>query len=266
MEYAKIIDISTYQDLPTTKEVIDFFKARLQGVHGVIIKASQGLSTDQDFQVSRRNAKAAGLPRGYYHFLTFTVSGKSQAQYFWNLVKDDPCELLLAVDFEATSGNPVPSNAKDYLKDFLLELERLSGITAFIYTGAFFWAQHGDQNKFWGKYPLWVASYTGQAYMEENIKKLMTPWKTWVIWQYTDKGDGKAHGMESQGLDLNYFNGTVDDFNRYFHLAQREEDCALALANYIAEQIGMIKADLEKVRASLDTTLRSSQELLEKLK
>jgi hypothetical protein len=41
------------------------------------------------------------------------------------------------------------------------------------------------------------------------------PWKDWMIWQYTDRGDGSYYGCESKQVDLNWFNGTLDDLNKF---------------------------------------------------
>ena len=40
------------------------------------------------------------------------------------------------------------------------------------------------------------------------------PWaKTeWLLWQFTDNGDGKIYGVESKNIDLNYFNGDIAAF------------------------------------------------------
>ena len=36
------------------------------------------------------------------------------------------------------------------------------------------------------------------------------------LWQYTDKGDGIKYGVESLNIDLNYYNGTLEQFNLEF--------------------------------------------------
>jgi hypothetical protein len=44
---------------------------------------------------------------------------------------------------------------------------------------------------------------------------MIEPWKsmgkTWTFWQWTSNGDGLAYGAESKSIDLNWFNGTLDE-------------------------------------------------------
>jgi len=211
MDYVRGYDVSHHQDDVTTPEVIDFSVAKDNLLEFVIFRASNGLTMDRTFLVNRVNSKKAGLIRGIYHFLVWNINPELQAQFFWHLVKDDPGELPLVCDFEVNPGLATPSNAKDILYRFLVEIERLSGRTPAIYTGTYFWLEHGSQEPVWGRYKLWCASYTTQSYMEKNIKQMMTPWTTWTFWQFTAKGDGKRLGVESNGLDMNYFNGTKDE-------------------------------------------------------
>ncbi|MCJ7520184.1 MAG: hypothetical protein MUO42_11020, partial [Anaerolineaceae bacterium] len=46
----------------------------------------------------------------------------------------------------------------------------------------------------------------------------LEPWKSnkkpWKFWQYTNQGDGLAYGAESKAIDLNWFNGTLDDLKK----------------------------------------------------
>ena len=46
----------------------------------------------------------------------------------------------------------------------------------------------------------------------------LEPWKSnhkpWKFWQYTNAGDGLAYGAESKAIDLNWFNGTLDNLKK----------------------------------------------------
>ena len=206
------IDVSRWQDNNSTAQQMDFTKSVAMGAKFVFIKSSQRLWTDEDIIYNWKSAKNAGLLRGAYHFLDWDVSPKEQAQYAWSIIEHDPGELPPVIDFEY--WNPPPPNAYDLLWQYVVEIERLSGIKPIIYTGAFFWKQYGTQSQIWKNYPLWIASYSNQAYMEDNVKNL-TPWDKWHFWQYTDKGDGIAFGAESKGLDMNYFNGTLEQLKAF---------------------------------------------------
>ena len=206
------IDVSRWQDNNSTAQQMDFTKAVAKGAKFVFIKSSQRLWTDEDILYNWKTAKAAGLLRGAYHFLDWDVSPKEQAQYAWSIIESVPGELPPVIDFEY--WNPPPPNAYDILWNYLVEMERLSGKKPIIYTGAFFWDAHGTDADVWKNYPLWLASYSTQEYMEYNLDRL-TPWDKWTFWQWSDKGDGLAFGAESLGLDMNYFNGTLDELKKF---------------------------------------------------
>lgn len=206
------IDVSRWQDNNSTAQQMDFKKSVAQGAKFVFIKSSQALWVDEDILYNWKASKSAGLLRGAYHFLDWIADPRKQAQYAWSIIQSDPGELPPVIDFEY--WNPPPPNAYDILWNYVVEMERLSGKKPIIYTGAFFWDKYGTDAKVWTNYPLWIASYTTREYMEGNIAKMM-PWNTWAFWQYTDKGDGIAFGAESKGLDMNFFNGSLDDLYKF---------------------------------------------------
>ena len=206
------IDVSRWQDDNSTAQQMDFTKSVDMGAKFVFIKSSQALWADEDILYNWKSAKNAGLLRGAYHFLDWVADPRKQAQYAWSIIQSDPGELPPVIDFEY--WNPPPANAFDKLWNYVVEMERLSGKIPIIYTGAFFWFDWGTQADVWKKYPLWIASYTSQDYMESNVEKL-TPWDKWYFWQYTSKGDGIAFGAESEGLDMNVFNGSLDDLKDF---------------------------------------------------
>ena len=73
------IDVSRWQDNNSTAQKMDFAKAHAAGARFVFIKASQQLWTDEDIFYNWKSAKAAGLLRGAYHFLTWDKPGRDQA-------------------------------------------------------------------------------------------------------------------------------------------------------------------------------------------
>ena len=84
-----------------------------------------------------------------------------------------------------------------------------------IYTSPGFWNSYGkikDTSRFdpkWNYYPLWVAHYTTAA-----APQVPEPWKSmsdWTFWQYTANGNGLLYGAESKSLDMNWFNGDMED-------------------------------------------------------
>jgi lysozyme len=210
------IDVSRWQDNNSTAQQMDFVKSYAAGARFVFIKSSQANYADEDLLYNWKSAKAAGLLRAAYHFLTWDIDPKIQAQYAWSLIKSDPGELPPIVDFEWWSV--IPSNAYDKLWNYVVEMEKLCGKKPIIYTGAFFWNAYGTQADVWKNYPLWIASYSDEAYMLDKVKDL-TPWDNWLFWQFSSKGDGKKFGAESLDLDMNWFNGSLNDLYRFANIS-----------------------------------------------
>ena len=222
------IDVSHWQNDKSTPQKMNFAKSVARGAKFAFMKVSERGGIDQDFLDNWKNAKGAGLLRGGYHFLRWDLSGLLQARIFCEILKDDPGELPPVADFEAPiKDGKYPSNA--LLEQFLLEVEAILGIRPMIYTSPGFWKSYGrnkDTKQFetkWAVYPLWVAHYMKTYLPGVSKPDEMYPWKslgkTWTFWQYTATGDGIAYGAESKGIDLNWFNGSLDDLFKFANKA-----------------------------------------------
>jgi GH25 family lysozyme M1 (1,4-beta-N-acetylmuramidase) len=215
------LDISFYQADPRKKQFVDFQKMKDfrdeqgRGISFVIIKASQNNYPDPAFAVNRAAARAVGLPRAFYHFLDYRSEGKAQAEFFWNLIKDDPGEGPLIVDFEQGSGD------HGRLWDFLVRLQEISKYPAdriWIYTGYYYWLDFGPnttaEEMAYIPYRLWLAAYTDNPF----YVKVPRPWLTAAMWQ---KGTtviyGPNVGVLSLEVDYNIFNGDRALFRRYWN-------------------------------------------------
>jgi GH25 family lysozyme M1 (1,4-beta-N-acetylmuramidase)/uncharacterized protein YgiM (DUF1202 family) len=214
-------DVSFYQDDPTTPQHIDFAKMR-NAADYVIIRAGQNLWPDRDLKRNWAAAKAVGLPRGSYWFYDSRADPKRQAELWVETMEGDLGELPLFADFEEAYGGPHKGWRKWF--DFLERLKELVGQKEIaIYTAYYYWRDNAPnpntepQNlEYFHQYPLWIANY---GVTTPSIPK---PWgaNEWLFWQFTEVGDGKLYGVESKGIDLNYFNGDVDAFRKRFGLTQ----------------------------------------------
>ncbi len=217
-------DISFYQDEPTTPERIDFAKMK-KAADFVIIRAGQNLWPDRDFKHNWVAAKDAGLPRGTYWFYDSRADPKRQAELWVDLLNGDLGELPLFADFEDAYGGTYKGWRSWY--DFLERLKQLVDKKEIaIYTAFYYWRDNAPNAtseaqslEYFHQYPLWIANY-GVA--EPSIPK---PWgpKEWLFWQFTEVGDGKLYGVESKGIDLNYFNGDAVAFRQRFGIAEPGE-------------------------------------------
>jgi lysozyme len=193
----------------------DAAKAKQAGATFAFIKASQATFTDPLFLTNWQKAKDAGLIRGAYHYLDYTKSGIDQANYFADLLKNDPGELPPVIDYELRRTDNNPSAALGFLRDCLDQIMKRSELfqnanskRPMIYTGPGFWAEYGDLTKsdYWIQFPLWNAHWTTSA-----TPIVPPPWSMWQFWQFTSKGPGEAYGSECLTMDMNRFNGTLDE-------------------------------------------------------
>ncbi len=214
-------DVSFYQDDPTTPQRIDFEKMK-QSADYVIIRAGQNLWPDRDIKHNWPASKAVGLPRGSYWYYDSRADPKRQAELWVETLEGDLGELPLFADFEETYGGPYQGWRKWY--DFLERLKELVDQKEIgIYTAFYYWrdnAPNPDTDpqslEYFHQYPLWIANY------DVTTPRVPKPWDPdeWLFWQYTTNGDGELYGVESKGIDLNYFNGDVEAFHKRFGLHQ----------------------------------------------
>ena len=186
--------------------VIDFAKAKSNGIEFVFIKAKDGLVTVDWFRENWKAAAEAGIPRGAYLWLypSSIASTNRQADELYKLLSETGFgELPVVVDFE---NIPSVLSASD-LYGFVVTYEQLSGQKPIIYTGPSYWEEHGSADDYWKQYKLWIANYGVQS------PAVPAPWDNWTFWQFTEKGFGEDYGLDKykqRAVDLNYFVGTRD--------------------------------------------------------
>lgn len=216
------LDVSYWQDRNDTPQQIDFAKAKQAGAEFVICRAGFGMGADQDIIYNARESRASGLVIGFYWFMVYELDPIKQAELFWSTIEKDPGDFRPTIDFEW--WNIVPSNAIKLLARFRNRLKELSGEWPMIYTGPYFWQQYGSKDKDWALSPLWMANYNKgmpnpwtvpDAKSPTGVKTLDSrPWgdNGWLLWQTSSKGDGKKYGCESESVDTNVYNGSLEWF------------------------------------------------------
>ncbi|MCC6146318.1 MAG: glycoside hydrolase family 25 protein [Anaerolineaceae bacterium] len=205
MERTLGIDVSFWQDNNSTPQQIDWRKAKTAGAVFAFIKASQATFTDSDFDYNWQEAKAASILRGAYHFYDYRISPKTQADHVIKLLKGDPGELPPVLDLEQHPNWPLPprDTLLSAIKTFLETLEKAVGRKPLFYTNpSMIYYTLKPVPSWLSAHPLWIAHYGVPQ------PTMINPWTTWTFWQWTNKGDGLAFGMESKELDMNWFNGS----------------------------------------------------------
>lgn len=189
------VDISRWQGN------INWEKLRGQGANFAYIKATDGGDhLDPMFMKNWRNADAAGLKRGAYHFFYWCRTAGEQADWFIRNVPRVEGALPPVIDVEwngESSCKRRPSREKvlEKMQVFMDKLERHYGQRPIIYTSPDFYRDN-LQGAF-PDYPFWlraVARHPSKVY----------PGRKWLFWQYS--GSGLSHGVSGR-IDLNVFHG-----------------------------------------------------------
>jgi lysozyme len=178
---------------------VDWPKVKAAGFTFAYAKCSEGEDYRDPSWTKQRvtDLRAAKIQFGPYHYLRPRAgrSGGTEARWFvknayaagWGKTGD----LRPVLDFEETSLPPAQTIA--YLKQAVDEVVRLTGRKPIIYTGSYFWNDHGGKTS-WGC-PLWLAAY------DVTAPKLPNAWRECTIWQYTATGPVK--GVSSANVDQN---------------------------------------------------------------
>jgi lysozyme len=235
----------------------DADKAKQAGASFVFIKASQATDTDPQFLANWRKAKEAGLLRGAYHYLDYTKPGVDQANYFADLLMNDPGELPPVINYELRRTDNDPSAALGFLRECLDQIIKRVDLfedatikNPMICTGPGFWTEYGDLTKgdYWIQFPLWNAHW-----ITSSTPIVPPPWTMWQFWQFSSKGPGEAFGSESLVVDMDRFNGTLNELMEFSGIR-------IPFIN-VSEKVETLEgnvANLEGIIASANQSLETS--------
>jgi lysozyme len=205
------MDVSLWNSDRSEAQYVDWVKARNAGIQFAFLKASQSAFCDPDFIINYNNAKLAGVPVGAYHYFTWEISAKSQAEFFWGMIKNNPVSLYPVIDYECRTNVPTKATAHKALVEFINRFQELSARKVMIYTSPSFWKEYGYTiDPVAVACPLWIAHWGTEYPIRPK------PWTDWTFHQYTDKGDGLLYGCESVNVDLNNYNGDAAQFEATF--------------------------------------------------
>lgn len=200
------IDVSRWQ------AGIDWTAAKAAGTQFVFIKATEGGDhVDPNFLVNWRGAKAAGIPRGAYHFVYWCRPAHEQAQWFVQHIPNDPDALPPVLDLEwnghsRTCPRKVPKElALEKIRLMLAELERHTGKRPIIYTDITFHKDVLEGEREFDTYPFWLRSVAAEPH-ERYVDR------QWTFWQYTTTG--RVPGIAGD-VDRNVFYGDERAWKRF---------------------------------------------------
>ena len=175
---------------------VDWKTVAKGGTRFAFVKTTEGRDwADPSFTGHFAALKAAGIPRGAYHFYETDDDPLAQAQWFIEHVSLEAGDLPPVVDIEKITPPTPPTLTSDF-GTFLDALYAHYGVEAIIYTGERFW-DHALKEHF-PKHPLWIAAYDVAA------PTIPQGWKAWTFWQFTQ--DETLSGLKTP-VDCSYFQG-----------------------------------------------------------
>ena len=196
-------------DLSHHNTVTSFQEVKLNGIVGVIHKATQGSTVvDAEYHGRRERALANGLLWGAYHF---GVKGNVAHQVEHFLAAVNPIDTdLLVLDFEPNGvfGTMTLAEAESFVSAVKDQTGRFPGL----YSGESFLREKVGSNTatILKNCFLWVAKFSS------DTPKVPTAWQTFTLWQYTDGNAGsQPHQVPGIGrCDRDKFNGDLDGLKR----------------------------------------------------
>jgi hypothetical protein len=179
----KFIDISEHNTILSLSAISQC------NLSGCIMKATEG-TTYIDHAVDILYDGLNGtIPIGFYHFLRVTSEPETQAETFWNKIKDKEYQITPVLDVEV---DELGYKAQSYTDRFMKEFYRLSGQTMIIYSGRCYIDEHFDVS-FRNDNIWWVADYSAQV--APTILGCRV-----VAWQYTE--DCHEYAFNNGDLDV----------------------------------------------------------------
>lgn len=207
----------------------------------VICKATEGVGyVDSCCDGFYQEAKKLGKKLGIYHFARPDLGNSAEAEADWFLqnIKGYIKEAILVLDWEPAKGQI--ANV-DWAKKWLDRVYDKTGVKPILYISAspmrtYNWYSVADDD-----YGLWVANYginDGNPHPEMHDRYPITYWSFYALWQYTSKG--RLNGYD-RNLDLNYFNGTLEAWDKYaganIDEEKKKEEIHLKVNEEIAEEV-----------------------------
>ncbi len=158
---AKGIDVSVFQG------TIDWKKVKADGIQFAMLRGGYGKNSsqiDEHFEKNYKNAKAAGVPVGVYHYsyATTTAGAKKEAEFCLSYLKGKQFEYPIAFDIEDLSQSSLTvAELTAITKTFCSAIEK-AGYYVVIYANKHWLSDKLDMIAL-KDYDVWVAQYNSEV-------------------------------------------------------------------------------------------------------
>lgn len=200
------IDVSHFQG------DIDYDVLATKPVDFNIIKATQNAKNPK-FDRNWAESKRIGLTRGAYHLIDLDKEPEPQLFMYLSVVTFEEGDLPPVLDVETSKIEEVgdPELAYQRILWWLMEAERLTGTVPILYISPRGLDKLDGNTEGLDRFHLWAVDREDPEPGLTQQPAPHPPFETWLMWQWSSDGPGKDYGMESEGLDMNYYNGCRHD-------------------------------------------------------
>ena len=192
--------VFTGADVSVHNGFVDYKKVKAAGYDFVFIRDGYGdilsypQQIDSRYAENYKNAKAAGMHTGAYHYLyACTVeSARREAQGMLSLLKGKQFDMPVALDIEERSQYNLPAKQKGAIIEAFMDVLEKAGYYAVLYSYEAFLKTVPASTL--DKYDIWCANIVGK------------PSIRYGIWQYsfTGKVDGIRGNVDLDKTDKDY--------------------------------------------------------------
>lgn len=218
-----VMDLSRGEWDPThPKTKVDFVKAMAAGIAGVYFRDANGKYNDATAPTFEQDADDAGLPWGDFGTVYPPSYGMGSVQeqaekFVVNAAVVVIGKLPLVIDWE------IEGVTWQMIYQYIAIVQAaFPGKEIIVYSRAEFLKRmlpnrflQSAQYKWFAQFAVWQAQYgvTKPSDLPSGFTR--------VLWQFTDRADASLYGinpLEAKGVDMSYFDGTLDEFNTRFGL------------------------------------------------
>ncbi len=209
----KGVDVSSYQG------EIDWEVLSSQNISFVFIKATEGSSfADKNFDANFSGAQKTALAVGAYHFFSYDSSGQTQAENFINTVTPFEGMLPPVIDLEfygdKEKNPPDRASVELQLKTMLAVLEAHYGQKPIIYATEKSYELYLSND--YQEYDIWIRNVI--------TKPELTDGRTWMFWQYSNRGKLNGYIGEEEFIDLDVFNSSAEEYSLFLQSRTYKND------------------------------------------
>ncbi len=198
------VDVSRYQGH------IDWNILASNDICFAFIKATEGSThVDSCFQYNYEESRKTSLRIGVYHFFSYDSEGQTQADNYIAVVEKTDDMLPPVIDLEFYGDKEQNPPSRDQVrKELAIMLDRLEehyGMRPIIYATEKSYALYlADAFQ---EYDIWIRNVVTAPHLSDH--------RQWTFWQYTDREKLEGYQGDEKYIDMNVFNGNMEDFLEY---------------------------------------------------